>query len=503
MEFAIIAGVFFVIIIAVSLLTRKFAQSGEDFFVGGRRVPWWGIGPTLAAGLFGGTSILVVAGNAMESGLSSLWILAIPSWIGAFLGTIFLAKKVRAVVGAVSLPDFIGLRFGEVARAIFMVVTLLFYVAWTTSQLLALSIFLSVFTGVSLLLAMLIIIVIAIALAAISGFMGVIVSDGIMAVLMVVGLGVMAISGFNLAGGVNNVFDVANSQPGYLNLFSEEITPGVAFVYVLVFGVALIPQQDILQRFGSAKSTGHAVGGGMFAVAIMLLLYIFPLLIGFAGNVWVPEHHEGTLPADDFISWTATNMYGPWMSSFFFIVIFASILSTLSTTINSGALTITKDIFVRYINSSASNKTILAISRIATVIMGLIAVLIATTFDVILDALLVAFSVQLSGILVPVLACFYFPRANQLGVSMSALGGTGFIVIDYILSQMNVNTPWPGEPYSVLIGFTISILGLIIGTYSGKPPTDSAVRTTNPSFKTQTEQLTDSPTYDQRPSGPR
>src|SRR5699024_2821745 len=177
--------------------------------------------------------------------------------------------------------------------------------------------------------------------------------------------------------------EVVSAQPGYMSLFSEEITPGVAFVYVLVFGVALIPQQDILQRFGSAKSTGHAVGGGMFAVAIMLLLYISPLLIGFAGNVWVPEHHPGRLQADDFISWTATNMYGPWLSSFFFIVIFASILSTLSTTVNSGALTITKDIFVRYVNDSASNKTILTVSRAATVVMGLVAVVVAASFDVI------------------------------------------------------------------------------------------------------------------------
>src|SRR5699024_5542812 len=149
---------------------------------------------------------------------------------------------------------------------------------------------------------------------------------------------------------------------------------------------------------------------------------------------------------------------------------------------------ITKDIFVRYVNDSASNKTILTVSRAATVVMGLVAVVVAASFDVILDALLVAFSVQLAGILVPVLACFYFPRANQLGVCMSAVGGAGFIVLDFVLSQMNRATPSPGDPYSVMIGFIIRILGLMMGTYAGRPPTDEQVRATCPSFKVRAGQ---------------
>lgn len=480
MAFAVVAGAFIVGIIVLSFLTRNFAQSGEDFFVGGRRIPWWGIGPTVAAGLFGGTSILVVAGNAMESGLSSLWILALPSWIGALCATIFLAKKVRAVIGAYSLPDYIGLRFGEIARAIFMVVTVLFYIAWTTSQLLALGIFVNVFTGIPLIWAMVSVVLVCLLLASVSGFLGVIVTDGAMALLMVIGLAVMAMTGFNFAGGVGQVFSTAANTPGYLDIFSNEITPGVAFVYVLVFGLALVPQQDILQRFGSAKSTGHAVGGGIFAIFIMLPLYIFPLLIGFAGNVWVPNATQNPPAADQFISWTATSMYGPWLSAFIFVVVAASILSTLSTTINSGAMNITKDIYVRYINTEASNKTIVTVSRIATVVMGMLALLVATSFDIILDALLVAFSVELAGILVPVLACFYFRRANQLGACLSAAGGAGFIVLDFVLSKLGVETPWPGDPYSVVIGLIISIIGLFVGTYLGKPPASELVNTTNP-----------------------
>ncbi|MBQ0826856.1 sodium:solute symporter family protein [Streptomyces tagetis] len=471
MALVIVVSAFALVLAAASLFSRRYVKSGEDFYLAGRRMPWWGIGPTIAAGLFGGTSMLVVAGNSMSYGVSAIWILAVPSWIGAFVATVFFARKVRRLKGVASVPDIVALRYGEGTRTVFTIVTIFFYVGFTTSQLLALGIFINGFTGLPLLPAMGATLLVGLVLAGASGFLGVVITDGIMCVILAIGVGVLAVTGVRWAGGWSGIVDtLAAESPGHLDLFSSSITPGVAMAYVAAFGLALVPQQDILQRFASAKDAGHAVRGGLFALLIFIPLYLFPVVAGLAATVWLPRNGHEALPAESLVSWTSKNMYSPWVSAFLFLAVTAAILSTLTTTINSCALNVTKDIYLRVTGDRASPSRTVAVGRISTVLVGLVALLFATVFDFILGALYLAFSIAFAGMLVPIVAAFYWRRANGYGASWSALSGSGFVILDFALRELGVAVPWPGEPYSLLIAFCISLSALIAGSLLTAPP---------------------------------
>ena len=476
MALAIAVALFIALVVTVSLLATRFVKSGEDFYLAGRRMPWWGIGPTIAAGLFGGTSMLVVAGNAMTEGLSAVWILAIPSWVGALTATLLLARRVRNLKGVASVPDIVGMRYGETTRVVFIVVTVLFYIGFTTSQLLALGTFVSDFTGIPLITAMVATVIVGLVLAGFSGFLGVIITDGIMCAILAIGVGILAVTGISWAGGWSEMFStLAETKPGSLSLFSGSITPAVAMAYVAAFGLALVPQQDILQRFSSAKDSGHAVRGGWFALAIFMPLYIFPILAGMAATVWLPKYTAQNVAPESLVSWTAANMYSPWISAFLFVAVAAAILSTLTTTINSGSLNLTKDSYLR-VRPEATHARTLVASRVATILMGVVALLFATVFDFILDALYLAFSLAFAGMFVPILAAFYWRRANGVGASASALAGSGFVIVDFALRKFGVAAPWPGEPYSLLIALALSLAGLIIGSLATAPPKDENTR---------------------------
>lgn len=474
-------GVFVVLVGTVSIVARRYVQSAEDFYLAGRRMPWWGIGPTTAAGLFGGTSMLVVAGNAMTTGVSAVWILALPSWIGALATTVLLARRVRRFAGIGSVPDIIGARYGPATRTIFIVVTIFFYVGFTTSQLLALGGFVNVFTGIPLTYAMAGALLVGLALAAASGFLGVVVTDGIMCVLLAIGVGVLAVTGVGWAGGWSSLVDRLGSEdPGYLSLFSDAIPPSVALAYVAAFGLALASQQDILQRFASARSERDAFRGGLFALVIFVPLYLFPIVTGLAAKVWLPTvEGADAVPAEELVSWTTRTMYSPAVSAFLFVAVAAAILSTLTTTINSGALNLTEDIYLRKIHRGASQRQAVAAGRVGTLLVGLVALALATVFDFILDALFLAFSIAFAGMLAPVVAAFYWRRANGCGASLSALTGAGFVIVDFALREAGAHVPWPGEPYSLLIAFGISLVALVTGSLlTAPPPAESLTRFT-------------------------
>lgn len=471
MALVIVVSAFALVLTAASLFARRYVKSGEDFYLAGRRMPWWGIGPTIAAGLFGGTSMLVVAGNSMSFGVSAIWILAVPSWVGAFVATVFFARKVRGLKGVASVPDIVSLRYGEGTRTVFTIVTIFFYIGFTTSQLLALGIFIHGFTGVPLLPAMGATLLVGLVLAGTSGFLGVVITDGVMCVVLAIGVGILAVTGVQWAGGWSKIVDtLAVDNPGHLDLFSSDITPAVAMAYVAAFGLALVPQQDILQRFASAKDESHALRGGLFALLIFIPLYLFPIVAGLAATVWLPQNGQDSLHAESLIAWTSKNMYSPWVSAFMFLAVAAAILSTLTTTINSCALNVTKDIYLRVAKGESSHSRTVAVGRISTILVGLVALLFATVFDFILGALYLAFSIAFAGMLVPIVAAFYWKRANGHGASWSALSGSGFVILDFALRELGVSVPWPGEPYSLLIAFCISLFALIAGSLFTAPP---------------------------------
>ncbi|MCA9134852.1 MAG: sodium transporter, partial [Planctomycetales bacterium] len=61
-------------------------KTGTDFFLGGRRLPWWAIGMSLVATDIGGTDIIGVGGAAYSHGLAVAnfeWIGCIPAMIVA------------------------------------------------------------------------------------------------------------------------------------------------------------------------------------------------------------------------------------------------------------------------------------------------------------------------------------------------------------------------------------------------------------------------------------
>ena len=86
----------------------KFIKSDEDYFLAGKRLPWWAIGMSMVVSDIGSLELVGVAGAAYMHGIAVAnfdWIGCIPAMvIGAF---IFIPFYWRSKV--FTIPEFLGL----------------------------------------------------------------------------------------------------------------------------------------------------------------------------------------------------------------------------------------------------------------------------------------------------------------------------------------------------------------------------------------------------------
>jgi SSS family solute:Na+ symporter len=145
-----------------------------------------------------------------------------------------------------------------------------------------------------------------------------------------------------------------------------------------------------------------------------------------------------------------------------FIAITAAIMSTMDTAINSGALSLTRDVFQQFIPPHKVN--IITLSRLSTVVIGLLAFLVATQLQTILKTLGLASEIMTEGLFIPGMAMLFMKKKRPTAGILSLVLGGGYSFLGF-LSEINVLSPggWPEWPYSVPYGLGICLVGFTAG----------------------------------------
>jgi SSS family solute:Na+ symporter len=110
LDWAAIGGYLVITLVMGVYFRRRSAQSTEDYFVSGRRVPWWLAGTSMVATTFAADTPLVVAGLVYTQGISGNWIW----WAGLLSGmmTVFLFAQLWRRSGLMTDVQFAELRYG-------------------------------------------------------------------------------------------------------------------------------------------------------------------------------------------------------------------------------------------------------------------------------------------------------------------------------------------------------------------------------------------------------
>jgi len=455
MVFFIFLCGYFVLILSVSFLFSRKMRSLEDFFLAARSLPAFLVFLSLAASWLGATSILVSLDEAYAKGISSFWVIGVPSVLTVLIFALFIAKPIRRLP-IVTLPDLFELRYGKTVRHMTSVLIVWYMVLLASSQMVAIGNFLKSLLGTTYFAGLLLGTAVVIIYSVAGGFFSVVITDGFQFFLLAVGiLGLL----FFLLGG-SSFSEVSASvnqlgKSGYFDFFFDfERNVWIAISFTLAWIISPI----VWQRIQASRSERDA-RVGLFSSGIAFGLFFGGIVL--IGILCLPlvnsSPQEGPL-----LSHILATKTGVILGGILFVGIIAAIMSTMDTAINTGAMSLTRDVFQQLFSPDRLRDVVKA-SRLATLLVGLLAFLIATRMQGILKTLGLASEIMTEGLFVPGLAMILLRRRFPSAGFLSLCLGGGYSVIGFLNQIGLLHWGWPEWPFSVPYGLALSFSGFLMG----------------------------------------
>lgn len=400
---------FFVVFLLIGILVAKRAgKNTKEFFLSGQNMPWWLLGISMVATTFSADTPNLVTDIIRQNGISGNWVW----WAFLLTGmlTVFVYAKLWRRSKVVTDLEFYELRYSgkEAAflrgfRAIYLGV--FFNVMIMASVCLAAIKIGGVLFDLEPWQAVVFASVITVLYSSIGGLRGVIFTDFLQFIIAMVGSIWAAHYIINMPeiGGLENLLNHANVKDK-LN-FLPDFNDNYTLVTLLIIPLAVqwwsvwYPGAEpggggyIAQRMLSAKDEKNAIGATLLFNIAHYALRPWPwILIALASLVLYPQlsdiatqfpnatlGHDLGYPA--MLTHLPAGLLGLVVTS-----LIAAFMSTISTHLNWGSSYISLDFYKRFIKPEASEKELVNIGRLSTVILMIFAALLALVLSNALSA---------------------------------------------------------------------------------------------------------------------
>lgn len=372
---------YMLLILFLGIKAYRRTHSLDDYILGGRK-----LGPVVTALSVGasdmsGWLLLGLPGAIYLAGLSEVWI-GIGLITGAYCNWLYVAKPLRVYSehanNSLTLPDYFENRFDDRSRALRLlsaVVILLFFTFYTASGLVGGAILFENSFGLDYFTALLAGAFIIVSYTFIGGFLAVVWTDAIQAMLMLLALLIAPIAVISGAGGGAAVWEqmqVAN--PESVHAFSNITLIG--FVSLMAWGLGYVGQPHILARFMAVEDPDKLDAARRVAMGWMVIVLFGSVTTGLAGIAYFADEPLAN-PETVFIA-LSQSLFNPWVAGIITAAILSAIMSTIDSQLLVSSSVISEDFYRVFIKPDASDKELLLISRIAVIVIALIALFIAS-----------------------------------------------------------------------------------------------------------------------------
>jgi len=453
-QFFLFLFAYFALILFAGMGFSRRMKSLEDFFLASRKLSAGLIYLSLTAAWFGATSILVSTDEALRSGVSSFWLVGLPAVATVLILAVFLVRPLYRL-SIMTLPDLVELRYGRAVRHLSSVLIIWYMAVLAASQMVALGNFLRPFLGFSYFWSLALGTAVVLLYSVFGGLRSVVMTDCVQFFLLAAG--VVGLCVF-LAGrsSWHEISSIAGGlgKHGYFDFFlnlKENIL--IALSFTLAWTISPIA----LQRIQAARDVREANKGLSATAATLFLLYGLVVLIG----IFCLPLFSGQMLSRPLVSEIIASKVGVLFGGILFVAVVSAILSTMDTAINTGALALTRDFYQQFFASP--DKRPVLVSRLATVLVGGAAFLVATRFQSILKTIGLSSEILAEGFFVPGLAMIFLRRRLPLAGLLSLCLGGGFAVLSFLGATNILSLGLPAWPFSVPYGLLLSLLGFVVG----------------------------------------
>ncbi len=395
--------VFFSIVLGIGIyVSKKSGKSSTEFFLSGRTMPWWLLGLSMVATTFSTDTPNLVTDIVRTNGVSGNWVW----WCYLLTGllTVFVYAKLWRKSNVKTDLEFYEMRYGGAPasflrkfRAVYLGV--LFNVITMAAVTLAAIKIGGIMLGLEPWQTVIGAGLITVIFSALGGFKGVVYTDFLLFFVAMAGAIGAAYYLVNIpeVGGIEAMManEAVSSKLSILPDFSNK----KAVITLLIIPLALqwwsswYPGGEpggggyIAQRMLAAKDENHAIGATFFFNIMNYALRPWPwILVALASLVVYPDiasiHEAFPNMAEDklghdlaysaMLTKLPSGLLGLVLAS-----LIAAYMSTISTQLNWGSSYIVFDFYKQQINPDASEKQMVAVGRISTVVLMVLSAFLA------------------------------------------------------------------------------------------------------------------------------
>lgn len=409
-------------------------NSVDDYYVGGRGMGRWHIGLSVVATDVGGGFSIGLGGLGFLIGLSGSWML-FTGLIGAWLSGVFLIPRIKRLSDKkqfFTFPEVFGHFYGAKAALIAGVISGVGYLGFTSSQLLAgAKLASAAFIDLNMTYALIIMGFVAVIYTVLGGIKAVIYTDTVQWILLMSGLIFLGIPLAWVSVGGWEV--ISASLPQEYFSFSN-----ISWQQFLNWMVTILPiwfvGMTLYQRIYASRSVSEARKAwfiaGLFEWPIMAFMgvglgmisrvaYLNGMFADFGFAAGSSMDAEMGLPLL-LRTIMPIGLMGLILSAYF-----SAILSTADSCLMASSSNFMHDLIQKLFPNAVSDKMAMSLSKLLTLLLGVIAVLIALKLTEVLSLMLYSYAFMVSGLLVPLLAAVFVGIKDEKAAVVSMITGGG------------------------------------------------------------------------------
>lgn len=373
--------------------TSRHQKDTEDFFLGGRRLPWFAVGLSIMATLLSTISYLGIPGEMIKHGVAILWMyLAFPLAmlvVIPFFIPFFMRLKLT------SAYEYLEHRFDYRVRLLASCKFFCLRLGWIAMVMFAGSTAIASMTGQNLYLVIALMGIAATIYTCLGGLTAVVWTDVLQAVMLLGGAVVIVVYVWATTGaGPTDWWQVVSNSDGFKShtsppLFSLDPQVRMSIVWVVINGFfwqicTHASDQVVLQRYFSTTSLASARQSYIVNMLSALAIGILLGLAGFALLFFYLQHP--TYLADDMKATDSGDKVMPYFYAHQLPIgcgglVLANFLCDAMQTLVSGVNSITavasNDLIQRLRHKPSDERSQLKLARILTLGLGLLTTIVA------------------------------------------------------------------------------------------------------------------------------
>jgi solute:Na+ symporter, SSS family len=383
-----IVAIYFALVLGIGFYLKRFANTGEDFFLAGREMTAWVAGLAFVSANLGSLELLGWAGNAYQYGIMAshwYWVGAIPAMV--FLGIVMM--PFYYISKTHSVPGYLQLRYGPEASALSAVTFAFMTILMSGVNMYAMAVVMQVVLGWNLHFSLITSSLTVGIYVAAGGLFSAIFNEVLQFFLIWFGALLIPILGLIETGGWSGMVQrIHQNFPGqdfthlWAPMHSFSGNPMGIHWTGIVFGLGAVQAMGywttdflVVQRVLSAKDVRSAkmapIIGSFFKMAVPLIVIVPGLL----GRAVLPMHLvpgseavAGQYKYDDVLPLMLARYCGPGLLGLGITALVAGFMAGMAGNVSAFATVWTYDLYRPFVRKDAPDAHYVSMGRWCTII---------------------------------------------------------------------------------------------------------------------------------------